>query len=85
MFKSVSLSLVVSLSAGAVFAADEFSSLAQQNWHQWRGPQATGVAPQADPPVEWGEDKNVKWKVSIPGESTATPSCGATRSFSLRP
>lgn len=73
MFKSVSLSLVVSLSAGAVFAADEFSSLAQQNWHQWRGPQATGVAPQADPPVEWGEDKNVKWKVSIPGESTATP------------
>ena len=26
---------------------------AQQFWPQWRGPNATGVAPQATPPLEW--------------------------------
>ena len=45
----------------------------EQNWHQWRGPLATGVAPTANPPLEWDENKNVKWKIKIPGESTATP------------
>ena len=44
-----------------------------QNWHQWRGPLANGVAPEANPPLEWDETKNVKWKVPIEGESTATP------------
>jgi outer membrane protein assembly factor BamB len=34
---------------------------------------ANGTAPQADPPVEWSETKNVRWKVEIPGEGTATP------------
>jgi outer membrane protein assembly factor BamB len=31
------------------------------------------VAPEADPPVEWNESKNVKWKVAIPGRGTSTP------------
>lgn len=42
-------------------------------WHQWRGPLANGVAPHADPPLEWSEDKNIKWKVDLPGEGTSTP------------
>src|SRR5439155_307901 len=48
-------------------------SSAEQNWPQWRGPFQNGVAPQADPPTEWSETKNVKWKVKIPGEGAATP------------
>ena len=43
------------------------------NWHQWRGPHATGVSPTADPPVAWNEDENVKWKVAIEGQGTSTP------------
>ena len=43
------------------------------NWHQWRGPNATGVSPTADPPVEWSEEENVKWKVAIEGQGTSTP------------
>lgn len=43
------------------------------NWPQWRGPQANGVAPAGDPPVEWAPDKNIKWKVAIPGKGSATP------------
>ena len=43
------------------------------NWHQWRGPNATGVSPTADPPVAWSEEENVKWKVAIEGQGTSTP------------
>jgi outer membrane protein assembly factor BamB len=59
--------------AATVAAADESTNVIDQNWHQWRGPNATGVAPLGKPPTEWAEDKNVKWKVKIPGDSTATP------------
>jgi len=52
-------------------AADE--EAIPRNWHQWRGPSATGVAPQGDPPVEWNETKNLKWKTEIPGLGSSTP------------
>src|SRR5687768_17952693 len=44
-----------------------------QNWPQWRGPLANGVAPNADPPTTWSESQNIKWKVRIPGNGYATP------------
>ena len=50
-----------------------FGDSPEENWHQWRGPDATGVSRTADPPVEWSEDKNVKWKVAIDGKGTSTP------------
>jgi len=49
------------------------SSEADRFWGQWRGPRATGVAPLADPPVEWSDDKNIRWKVELPGEGQSTP------------
>ena len=50
------------------------SSFAQasENWPQWRGPTANGVA-QANPPLTWSETENVKWKVKIPGFGSSTP------------
>ncbi len=53
------------------------------NWHQWRGPLATGVAPEGDPPVHWGEDLNVAWKIEIPGRGSATPVVWNDRIFIL--
>lgn len=44
-----------------------------QNWPQWRGPLATGAAPSGNPPVEWSEQKNIRWKINLPGISYATP------------
>src|SRR5688572_18722618 len=46
---------------------------ANANWPQWRGPLGSGLAPLADPPTTWGEDKNVRWKVKLPGRGTSTP------------
>src|SRR6185503_6815006 len=56
---------------------------ARRNWPQWRGPLATGSAPEADPPLEWGESKNVKWKVAIPGGGSSTPIVWGNRVFVL--
>ena len=55
-----------------IFGQEKLSEF-EMNWAQWRGPYATGIAPVGDPPIEWSESKNVKWKVEIPGKGHATP------------
>lgn len=59
---------LVLVSSGGLKAAP-----ADENWGQWRGPLQNGFAPKADPPIEWSETKNVKWKFKIPGLGSATP------------
>ena len=65
---TASICAMVSIGAGAVIdpAAETF-------WPQWRGPYATGASKTADPPIEWSETKNVRWKVEIPGRGSASP------------
>ena len=53
--------------------ADDFASQRDKNWHQWRGPLASGVAPFGDPPVTWDKTSHIRWKVEIPGAGTASP------------
>src|ERR1041385_3986401 len=55
------------------FQTSPAPSGAEQNWRQWRGPLATGVAPAANPALTWSESDNIKWKVQIPGSGRATP------------
>lgn len=52
-------------------------------WAQWRGPEATGVAPHGDPPVEWSESKNIRWKTEIPGKGHASPIVWGDKIFVL--
>ena len=61
----------------------EFASDRQQNWHQWRGPEANGVAPEGNPPLKWGADTNLQWKVEIPGRGSSTPIVWNDRVFIL--
>jgi outer membrane protein assembly factor BamB len=51
------------------------------NWAQWRGPLATGVGPNANPPVNWSENKNIRWKVAVPGKGHSTPVIWGDRIF----
>ncbi|MBI3837660.1 MAG: PQQ-like beta-propeller repeat protein [Planctomycetia bacterium] len=72
--KRIALSLGLWFVAAVAWgASDDFPTLKLQNWHQWRGPLATGVAPLGNPPTTWDENTNIKWKAKIPGKSTATP------------
>ena len=42
-------------------------------WPQWRGPDANGIAPCGNPPIQWSEDSNIRWKLAVPGKGHATP------------
>ena len=61
--------------------AAEVATDFDRNWPRWRGPAETGVAPHAKPPVEWSETKNVRWKVAVPGEGSASPIVWGDRVF----
>lgn len=74
--RSLALALVL---AAPVAAAD----VAETYWPQWRGPLASGEAPHGDPPVEWSEETNVRWKVPIPGRGHASPIVWGDRIFLL--
>jgi outer membrane protein assembly factor BamB len=56
---------------GAISTAS--AAKADDNWPQWRGPMANGVAPDANPPTAWSETSNIKWKAKLPGEGSASP------------
>ncbi len=53
---------------GCLLAAETTS-----DWHQWRGPDASGTAQNADPPTLWSETENVRWKIEVPGIGSSTP------------
>ena len=58
-------------------------SSAGANWPAWRGPLLNGTAPESNPPLEWSDSKNVKWKVKLPGHGSATPAVWGDRVFIL--
>jgi len=51
----------------------DFEKERLNNWHQWRGPLADGLARRGNPPIEWDDKKNVRWKAAIEGEGISTP------------
>jgi len=79
------------LSATAMFVGYMFASTAlavdqaDENWHQWRGPDANGVASQGSPPTEWDAENNtnIKWKTEIPGRGSASPIVWGDKIFLL--
>ena len=77
-FVAVVLALAFVASVGA---AD--SPKAADNWHHWRGPNADGSAPNADPPTKWDAKTNIAWKAELPGNGSATPIVWGDRVFVL--
>ncbi len=69
------------LSCGLLLLGIVQARAAEENWPQWRGPYGTGAAPNANPPVEWSEAKNVRWKVAVPGKGHSTPIVWGDRIF----
>ncbi len=66
-FPSCGILILCALLAGAA---------PQQNplrWPEFRGPSADGQAGQRGLPLEWSEQKNVQWKVEIPGRGWSSP------------
>jgi outer membrane protein assembly factor BamB len=53
----------------------------ERYWARWRGPYATGVSETANPPLEWSETRNIRWKVEVPGRGSSSPVVWEDRVF----
>jgi outer membrane protein assembly factor BamB len=54
---------------------------AADNWPRYRGPDAMGVAEDAQLPDAWDTSKNVEWKSDIPGRGWSSPIVWGNRVF----
>ena len=54
---------------------------AAADWPQFRGPSGQGVSDAADVPIKWGADKNVAWKVAVPGRGWSSPVLSAGKVY----
>jgi len=64
--------LAVSLAAGDARA---------DTWPAWRGLAGRGVSSESDLPVEWSQEKNLAWKIDLPGRGNSSPAVTATHIF----
>src|SRR5205814_4436741 len=51
-----------------------------ENWPMFRGPNGSGVSDTARPPLKFGPNENVSWKVEVPS-SPSSPSVWGKRIF----
>ena len=67
-------SLSQTLMAVCVVLVESVSLAADSNnWPRWRGPFDLGSIETGDYPVEVDDEKNVEWKLALPGKGCSTP------------
>lgn len=49
------------------------SVIVRADWPQFRGPTQQGISEAKGLPIEWGPEKNVAWKVPVPGKGWSSP------------
>lgn len=81
MRRSIMLACYVCI--GSAVSALSYSIALAENWPQWRGPEYNGSSPTANPPLQWSEDQNIRWKVELPGRGSSTPIIWGDRLFML--
>jgi outer membrane protein assembly factor BamB len=63
--------IVSSIALSALLAAGAGSPARAQDWSRFRGPNGTGIVPDAGYPSEFGPDRNLKWRSAVrPGKSS---------------
>ena len=76
--------MLVSVILLSVLASvNAYSNSGSDYWPTWRGPDATGTAKNANPPLTWSETENITWKVNLPGQGLSSPVVWADKIFFL--
>ncbi|MCK9315160.1 MAG: PQQ-like beta-propeller repeat protein [Verrucomicrobia bacterium] len=57
--------------------------LSAQGWMHWRGPSMNGSTTTTNLPVEWSEQTNIVWGITMPGKSSSTPIVFNTNIFAV--
>ena len=81
--KKISFTLLLASLISTPLTAADLGEESLNYWPQWRGPTWNGVAPLADPPVNWSETENVRWKMPIDGAGWGSPVVWGDRIFLL--
>jgi outer membrane protein assembly factor BamB len=50
-----------------------FSSFKTGNWPQFRGPESNQLTTEKTLPLEWNDEKNLLWKIELPGRGWSCP------------
>ncbi|MCY2980415.1 MAG: hypothetical protein NTU79_17250 [Planctomycetota bacterium] len=63
---------MINLKAIAFFGLTAFpiSRMVADDWPMWRGQRGDGISLETNAPLEWSPTKNIRWKVSIPGNGS---------------
>jgi len=56
----------IAVAVVALFVESASSAEPASPWPRFRGPNGSGVADDQHPPVEFGPDKDIRWKVAVP-------------------
>jgi outer membrane protein assembly factor BamB len=66
----------------AVLATAWVGRATADDWTRFRGPNGSGISPESTaPPIAWGNDKNIKWNVELPGPGLSSPIVVGQRVF----
>ena len=68
-------SILAAIAVGALACNSTFA-----DWQRFRGPNGSGVS-ETPVPVEFGEEKNMKWKAKLPGPGVSSPIIVGDRVF----
>ena len=71
----------MALVAGGMLLAGLMASPVRADWPHWRGDGGNGVSLTAKPPIEFGADRNLRWKAEIPGRGSSSPVVVGERVF----
>lgn len=72
----------IGIFCGLAVIAISTSSALGSDWARFRGPDGSGISPDAQPlPVQWSETENLKWKRTLPGPGSSSPIVVGKRVF----
>jgi outer membrane protein assembly factor BamB len=71
----------MALVAGWLLLAGLTASPVRADWPHWRGDGGNGVSLTAKPPVEFGPERNLRWKTELPGRGSSSPVVVGERVF----
>jgi len=74
-----SLRSLLALACLAIFTLHV--SAAETEWPQFRGPTGQGISAATGLPTEWDANKNVAWKIAVPGRGWSSPVISKGRIF----
>ena len=61
------------LAVSSIVVVSTSAHSGQAQWPALRGPNHNGLVHQGNPPIEWSETENIRWKTAIPGAGHASP------------